>query len=315
MEGTENTTDTRESQPAVSGTPFFKIPGGKRKLVETLFNYFPADFFDSPNSQFVEPFLGAGAMSLAVAARLSQNGVEQEEIASRLFLNDGNPHIANLWNMVTETPEELIQSFSKLIDNHNDDAFYNVRGLLETSQIGSYDFTDPLETAAEFLYLNKNCYNGLIRYNKSGAFNSPLGRYDKPQSVDFDNLRNISKMGLQVSCKDFVSYLEKLMEGQDLSENTLIYFDPPYVPLNVTSSFTDYTASGFNEDDQLRLRGMVDRLTRMGVKVILSNSNAAWVRREYKDYHIHTVRAKRAINSVGSRRGKVKEVVITNFII
>lgn len=299
--------------PAVSGSPFFKIPGGKRKLADAILSHLPENFFNMPTSQFVEPFLGAGAVSLRVAAKFVEKGLSQEEIASRLFLNDGNPHIANLWNAVSQDSEGLLDEFNELTKQHNEDNYYSTRNLIEPSFIGKKNFEDPLTTAANFLYLNKNCFNGLIRYNKNGEFNSPVGSYPKEQTVDAENIRKIARMGLQVSCSDFVEHVENLMKGGDLNENTVVYFDPPYVPLNITSSFTDYTAGGFNEDDQLRLRGLVDRLTRIGVKVILSNSNTPWVKREYKEYNIYTIRAKRSINSVGSRRGKIKELIVTNF--
>lgn len=304
---------TTENPPAVTGIPFFKIPGGKRKLTETILRHFPEGFFESPTSQFVEPFLGAGAMSLAVAGKFAQQGLSQEEIELRLFMNDGNPHITNLWWMLFEKTEDLIEEFNKRIDNHSEDFFYSVRNSIEPATIGNFVFNDPLKTAADFLYLNKNCFNGLIRYNKNGEFNSPVGGYSKVQTVNTENIRRLAKMNLHISCSDFVEFVEHLMKGGDLTENTVVYFDPPYVPLNITSSFTDYTASGFNEDDQLRLKGIIDRLTRASVKVILSNSNSPWVKREYKDYNVHTVRAKRSINSVGSKRGKVKELIITNF--
>ena len=303
-----------ESTPlAVSATPFFKIPGGKRKLADTILNYLPENFFDNPSSQFVEPFLGAGAVSLKVAQRLALKGLSQDDISAKLFLNDGNPHITNLWTVASRDPVGLLERFNELTAEHGEDNYYSTRNFIEPSFIGKEDFEDSLETAANFLYLNKNCFNGLIRYNKKGEFNSPIGSYTKPQTVDANNLKNISAMDLYVSCGDFVDYVEHLMKGGDLNEDTVVYFDPPYVPLNITSSFTDYTAGGFNEDDQLRLRGLVDRLTRIGVKAIVSNSNTAWVKREYSDYNVHTIRAKRSINSVGNRRGKIKELVITNF--
>jgi len=296
--------------------PFIKIPGGKRKLSQELLSYFPSDFFEKQGT-YVEPFFGGGAVALEVIKKFTAAGVQQSDLSPRVLVNDFNPHLSNLWNMVIEDSSLVLEKFNEHIRKHSEDYFYEVRSSLEPIQTDgtSQVFVDPFQTAADFLYLDKNCFNGLIRYNKKGEFNSPIGKFPKPQTIDASNLLNLQLglKGLYVYDKDFVDFVQTLMAGQDLTENTLVYFDPPYVPLTETSSFTDYTSRGFTEDDQLRLKGLVDRLTRMNVKVILSNSYTSWVTNEYSDYNINSIQAGRSINSVGKSRGKIKELVITNF--
>jgi DNA adenine methylase len=290
--------------------PFIKIPGGKRKLVDSLLSFFPEDFFSSEYI-YVEPFLGGGALALKVASLLLQNGTSAEEVKQRILTNELNPQLVNLWNHVGDP--DTLGNFQRLAEEHSEDNFYNVREQL--LPISNYPLPQYKESgeAAKFLYLDKHCFNGLIRYNKQGIFNSPVGRYSKPQLVDMENMWRIAGLELCVEENDFYTFVEGLMRGGDLSERTIVYFDPPYVPLNITSSFTDYTSQGFNEDDQLRLRGLMDRLTRINVKVILSNSDTEWVRREYSKYNIHEVKAGRSINSVGTKRGGINELIITNF--
>jgi len=167
------------------------------------------------------------------------------------------------------------------------------------------------ERAARMVYLNKTGYNGLYRVNRKGKFNVPFGRYKRPKVCDADNLRAGSEalQDAEIACASFESVLDRAVPGD------LVYFDPPYVPLSRTASFTAYQAGGFGQEEQGRLRDVCLALTRRGIKVMLSNSATEVVRELYAGpaFTISEVRAKRSINSNAARRGKLAEWIVTNY--
>ena len=169
----------------------------------------------------------------------------------------------------------------------------------------------PVERAARTLYLNRTCYNGLYRVNAAGQFNAPFGRYKNPTICDEDTLlavhRYFADNDVAFSQGDFAAAVAEAREGD------FVYFDPPYDPVNVTSSFTGYQKGGFDRAEQERLKEVCDDLDRRGVKFLLSNSATEFIRELYADYEVGIVGATRAINSVGSKRGKVDEVLVRNY--
>jgi DNA adenine methylase len=319
---------------------FIKIPGGKRKSIPYLVSSLPKDFFDDKNISeynYIEPFLGGGSLGLYLfskkldQAMLDIAGIDSsnisllQDIGYRFWFNEKNPNIHNLWENVLENAPEIIELFNQYSSEHAEDEYYHKRGLFnsisfEKKQIGDLEFLEsPIEKSALFLYLNKFCFNGLIRFNKSGDFNSPCGKFKSTPSIDTEsmlNLRELRKKGSfnTISNQDFESYVRNTLD-EDITnfEKTLVYFDPPYVPLSITSSFTEYNPHGFCEYDQLRLKELIDTLTKENIKVMLSNSSADWVYKHYKNYNIKEVKVGRAINSVANKRGKIKELLITNY--
>src|SRR5699024_10383983 len=181
--------------------------------------------------------------------------------------------------------------------------FYNKRDYFNSLNDGD------VERTAFLVFLNKTCFNGLYRVNSSGEFNVPHGRYKNPTIFDKENLYAVSEalQNVGLTSTDFEDILEEAKEGD------FVYFDPPYDPLNETSNFTSYSKNGFGKNDQTRLRDTFDKLTKKGCKVMLSNSNTKFINDLYKDYFIHNVKAARSINSKGNKRGKIKEVIVTNY--
>jgi DNA adenine methylase len=301
--------------------PFFKCPGGKRKLVPTILKEFPKGFFENKKSKYAEPFLGGGALALTVMEKM------QGDRKDRILLNEFNPYVTQLWNSVSQkaAAQQLINSYEYMLETQAEyvtketteeqgQYFYEVRQRLYDAE-DTIRF-DPAGTS-DFLFLNKHAFNGLIRFNNSGKYNAPYGKYKTPQKIDKANLLKISELmeegEVWVDQGDFEDTIKEWLVNGSIDSDTLFYFDPPYVPLKPTSNFTQYSKGGFTKFDQHRLRSMVDYLNDLGAKFILSNSATDLVRELYSKYNMIEIKAARSINSVGSKRGKISEYLIKNF--
>lgn len=285
--------------------PFFKCLGGKRQLLSELHERLPKDFFTNKYT-YIEPFVGGGALALSIL---------QKNPKQKIILNDYNLHISNLWKTVRYNPEKLISEYNELvIKPYEKETFLEIRDLINSTK----GLTESIiayspNIAAQFLYLNKNCFNGLIRYNKNGEFNSPFGSYKKVQTYNKDLILNVSKCLKNIPIYS-LDFQQLIIETKITSKkNCLFYFDPPYAPLSKTSNFTSYTKQGFSTYDQFRLKSTIEFLDLLGIKFILSNSDSDLVNKLYSAYNVHKVRASRSINSKGSKRGKITEYIITNY--
>lgn len=281
--------------------PFLKWAGGKRRLLEQFSTHFPTQF-----KRYFEPFLGGGAVFFHLSG-LGEFGEEgrgrkREERRKRpvAVLSDLNEELINCYVQVKERPEQLIG----LLRSHRSTAsyYYRIRAIQPVR-------LTPLERASRFIYLNKTCFNGLYRVNSAGEFNVPYGKYKNPVICDEAALRLASAalQSAKLSSGTFEKSLKMAKPGD------FVYLDPPYVPINSTSSFTSYTSGGFTEADQERLAEEVRRLDRLGVKVLLSNSDTDMVRHLYRGFNIAVVRCNRAINSNPLGRGVVNEVLVKNY--
>lgn len=184
--------------------------------------------------------------------------------------------------------------------------FLNIRNIDRTEMFSKLS---NIERASRFIYLNRTCFNGLYRVNSQGQFNVPFGNYSNPRIIDENNLKNCSELlkNTEIKVADFSEILTKVQKGD------FVYFDPPYVPLNDTSSFTSYTKAGFDIDMQFKLRDVCDELDSMGVKFMLSNSDTKLVNELYSNYEIKKVFATRAVNANADGRGKITEVLVRNY--
>lgn len=268
------------SRPFTSSRPFVKWAGGKRQLLPELLRHAPARF-----GTYYEPFVGGGALFFQLRPR-------------RAVLADINARLIRTYRGVRDNVEDVIERLASY--PHDEDFFYALRDT-------EIDARSDAEVAAWFIYLNKTGFNGLYRVNRQNRFNVPFGRYDKPAICDDATLRACSAALADADLRvaDFADVVEHAEPGD------LVYFDPPYVPLSSTSSFTRYTSVGFGHDAQVRLRDVALELKRRGVHVLLSNSSAAVVRDLYgSDFEVIEVSATRLVNSKGTRRGAIKELVI-----
>jgi len=187
--------------------------------------------------------------------------------------------------------------------------FYKIRELDRDKE--RYSKLTKVERASRIIYLNKTCYNGLFRVNRSGEFNAPFGNYKNPNIVNENTLRAVSeyfnRANIIFTCQDFEAALQRAAKGD------FVYLDPPYDPLSETANFTEYDKGGFNRDEQIRLKRVCDKLNKKGIKFLLSNSATDFIMELYKDYKIKIIKAKRAINSKADRRGEVDEVLVMNY--
>lgn len=264
--------------------PFIKWAGGKSRLMPEIAIRFPPR--DEIGGYF-EPFLGGAA----VFFHLNH---------PRSFLSDGNCDLVELYQVVQQNVEELIEALK--IHKNERDYYYKIRSQ-NPSEL------TRVTRAARLIFLNKTCFNGLYRVNSKGQFNVPFGRHKNPAICDADGLHAAS-MALQqaeISSGDFESVLGRVQPKD------FIYFDPPYHPLNRSSSFTSYTSGRFGEEEQRRLAETYRQLAARGCFVMLSNSDTPLIRELYRDFHIHEIQASRAINSKPEGRGKITELLIINY--
>lgn len=270
-------------------SPVLKWVGGKRQLLPSIKPMLPKRI-----TSYCEPFVGGGAVLFDLQPK-------------RAIVNDINSDLILVYTVIRDNVEALIE----LLETYpNEEGFYYELRNIDREQ-EKYDKLSEIEKAARVIFLNKTCYNGLYRVNNAGEFNSPFGKYKNPNIVNTPILRAVSayfnSSEITFSTADFELVLEQVRRG------TFVYLDPPYDPVSDTSSFTGYSKGGFSREQQIQLRECCDRLNARGVKFMLSNSATDFIREQYSNYHITIVQAKRAINSVASKRGDVDEVIITNY--
>jgi DNA adenine methylase len=274
------------STEQVSCRPFLKWPGGKRQLLPELRRAMPTAYH-----RFFEPFIGGGALFFTLHPLHG-------------YISDINPDVVNLYQVVRSHVEDLLAS---LRHHHNTrQYYYSLRNADRTPEYASWS---SVERASRMLYLNRTCYNGLYRMNASGHFNVPFGNYAKPRIADEENLHACSALlrSTEIALASFDG-MEGIAQPGDF-----VYFDPPYTPRSKTSSFTQYYKNDFGQDDQIALKRLCDRLSARGVLFMLSNSHTKVVGDLYQEYHVRTVKASRFINSRADGRGKINEVIVTNY--
>lgn len=269
--------------------PVLKWAGGKRQLLGEIKALMPGDI-----GAYCEPFLGGGALLFDVRP-------------GRALASDANPQLMEAYAVIRDDVEGLIAELSKL--GNDPETFYEVRGW--DRDRGKFGRLPPVRRAARLIYLNRTCFNGLFRVNSRGEFNAPFGKYSNPSIVNASRLRAVSsylrQAGVRLRSGDFAEALEELPRG------AFAYLDPPYDPAPGTASFTSYTKEGFSRAEQARLRRCCDDLDKRGIRFLLSNSGTDFIRELYSGYAITTVRARRAINPIGGKRGPVDEVLVRNY--
>ena len=270
-------------------SPVLKWVGGKRQLLPEIKLLLPKHI-----KNYCEPFVGGGAVLFDLQPKSA-------------IINDINNDLILVYKVIKENVEDLIKELEEY--PNEEEFYYNLRNLDRDHNI--FEALSDMKKAARVLYLNKTCYNGLYRVNNAGEFNSPFGRYKNPNIVNAPVLRAVStyfnSSDVVFSSNDFSYVLERVKKG------TFVYLDPPYDPVSDTSSFTGYSRGGFSREQQIQLRECCDALNNKGIKFMLSNSATDFIRDQYAAYNIKIVQAKRAINSVATKRGDVDEVIITNY--
>lgn len=303
--------------------PFLKWAGGKGQLIEQFEPRFPPELKNGGIRTFVEPFVGAGAVFFHVA---------HEYPIERVFLSDINEELVLTYNVIKRRVVELIDelrtisaSYQEADQQGRERLYYEVRDRFNRAKT-DIDYggriTRPcIERAAQVIFLNRTCYNGLFRTNSSGGFNVPFGRNKNPGIFTPDNLTRVSRLLKKTKARIARADFEDCRDKVD--RNTFVYFDPPYRPISATSNFTSYSRDGFDDAEQERLARFFAGLHRdTGAKLMLSNSDPTslnprdrFFHRLYKGFAIDRVQAVRSINSNAQRRGAVFELVITNYAV
>ena len=271
-------------------TPFVKWVGGKTQLLDRLIERVPNTY-----NRYFEPFLGGGAMLLALKPK-------------KAIVGDINEQLINIYKQLKQDPREIIKlvnSYDKTICNK--EFYYEMREKYNQKILsGEID----VECASLLIWLNKHCFNGLYRVNNKGLFNVPYNNKESGKSINDINLMNIgyylSNNDIDIRCQDFECVCEDVKEGD------FVYFDSPYIPINETSSFVDYTKDGFSLEEHKRLATLFRELDKRGAKCMLSNHNVELVYELYQGFNIEVVDVRRNINSKGDKRVG-KEVIITNY--
>ncbi len=284
--------------------PFLKWAGGKSQILNKLSDRLPSDIHSV--TEYCEPFIGGGALFLYIASHFKN--------IEKFYLNDKNQDIYNCWQVIKQHPTELINSLSALKSKYlalNDsvrtEMYYEIRTRYNEENL------DNITRASFTIFLNKTCFNGLYRVNRQGKFNVPQGKYKNPEIFSIENISNISKI-LQ---KATISNLD-FSDINYPTQNSFIYFDPPYRELNQTSCFKSYDKGGFDDEKQIELSNLYKFLSNN--YVMLSNSDPKNVNENddffdnlYDEYNINRISARRVINSDKSKRGAISELIITNY--
>lgn len=291
--------------------PFLKWAGGKGQLLSEIEKYYP--FRDGRIIKYAEPFVGGGAVLFDILGKFNL-----EEV----YISDINAELINTYRIIRDEVEELISMLSVMqnefvpMDTEHRKVYYLAKRERFNDLKVNGDESINIEKAALMIFLNKTCFNGLFRVNKKGLFNVPMGAYKNPMICDEDNLRAVSEklQNVTIVCGDY-------RESSDfIDENTFVYFDPPYRPITDTASFTAYTENLFNDEEQIELAKFADAMHRKGAKLVISNSDPKNSNTDddffdniYSSHKIKRVEATRMINCNSEARGKIKELLISNF--
>ena len=299
----------KKEQKAIK--PFLKWAGGKGQLLREIEKYYP---FENGNiTKYAEPFVGGGAVLFDILSKY-----ELEEV----YISDINAELVNAYCVTRDNIDELIEilydmqnDFIPLITDERKAYYMKKRERFNYLKVNGNEKIN-IEKAALMIFLNKTCFNGLFRVNKKGLFNVPMGAYKNPMICDENNLRAVSEklQKVIIVCGDYRK------AADFIDENTFAYFDPPYRPITDTASFTAYTENLFNDEKQIELAHFVDDMHKKGAKIVISNSDPKNSNTEddffdniYSSHKIKRVEATRMINCQAQARGKIKELLISNF--
>lgn len=297
---------------ACQAQPFIKWAGGKGQLLSTFREFYPQSLMTGRIKRYVEPFVGGGAVLFDI--------VQSFPIEEAMII-DINRDLINTYKAVRDHVDCLIRLLEDIEQEYlaqdmetRKKTYYGIRKAFNLRKVdtGQVD----TEKASQFIFLNKTCFNGLYRVNKSGGFNVPFGDYKSPTICAAENLSVASMLLKKVE----IVHGDFRKASTYADSETFVYFDPPYRPLNETSSFTSYSKQDFTDDDQVALADFYRRLHDTGALLMLSNSDPrnadpldCFFDDLYNGFNIHRVQAKRAINSKGNSRGPLSEILVTNY--
>ena len=291
--------------------PFIKWVGGKGQLLPEINKLYPVELGKNIN-KYAEIFIGGGAVLFDILSKYRLDEV---------YISDKNLELINTYKSIRDDVgilikllKEMEEQYTSLNNENRKLYYYEKRREYNNLKINIEE--NNIEKAVLFIFLNKTCFNGLYRVNKKGEFNVPIGAYKKPKICDEENLKNVSLVLKKVK----IIYADYRESESFIDEKTFVYIDPPYRPLNTSSSFTSYTANDFNDKEQIELAEYINVLNKKGAKIVISNSDPKnndiddnFFDKLYKNYNINRVKATRMLNSNASLRGVINELLITNY--
>ena len=298
---------------ASEAKPFLKWAGGKGQLISQLDEHLPDDLHRQTFT-YIEPFVGGGAMLFHMLRKYPN--------IKHAVINDINSHLVTAYCVIKEQPDELIKRLSELESDYfsQPDEEKKKNYYLDIRNIFNETPLDDIDRTKYLIFLNRTCFNGLYRVNSKGKFNVPFGRNLRPTICNVETIladsEVLNRANVKILNGDFEQTAEEMQNGLNF-----FYFDPPYRPLNATSSFNSYAKEDFNDEEQVRLRDFCARINEIpDVKWMLSNADCSAKNPQdtffediYGDFHIYRVYASRAINANPSKRGKLTELLIKNY--
>lgn len=278
-----------ENKEMIHAKPFIKWVWWKRQLIAQFQKLFPKEL-----NNYHEPFLGGWAVFFNLQKKQS-------------FLSDINAELINTYKIIKENPKQLIKFLESC--THSKDFFTEIRAW---DRVENWEKNySEIQRAGRFIYLNRTCFNGLYRVNSKGQFNVPMWSYTNPDFVQKENILNSSKLLNETKA---IIKLQSFMEVLNNAKSwDLVYFDPPYDTLTETANFTSYNESGFGRNMQIKLRDVFVELHNKGCNIMMSNHNTPFIREIYSWFRFEIVKARRNVNSKGSGRGEVEEIVVMNY--
>jgi len=291
--------------------PFIKWVGGKGQLLSEINKFYPVELGKNIN-KYAEIFVGGGAVLFDILSKYHLDEV---------YISDKNLELINTYKSIRDNVDILIKSLKEMEEqyiplNNEDRKIYYYERREEYNSLKINSEVNNIEKAMLFIFLNKTCFNGLYRVNKKGEFNVPMGAYKKPKICDEENLKNVSLTLRNVK----IVYADYRESEKFIDDKTFVYIDPPYRPLNITSSFTSYTENDFNDKEQIELAEYINVLNKKDAKIVISNSDPKnndiddnFFDELYDTYNINRVKATRMLNSNASLRGAINELLITNY--
>ncbi len=307
----------KQTKLVSSARPFLKWAGGKTQLLDEVAKRLPVELKGNTITNYVEPFIGGGAVYFSLNRNFNFD---------TSYICDVNEELILSYRVIQKSVKKLIAELVMLqadylskSEEKREEFFYEIRDEFNKNlpEINFQKYSSGwIERAAQIIFLNRTCFNGLFRVNRQGEFNVPFGNYKNPDILNEDNLNDVAALlkTTTILLGDFTGC------GKFVDMHTFVYFDPPYRPLNQTSSFTSYSKNGFSDPDQLRLAEFFRELDAKGAKIMLSNSDPknenpadTFFDDLYSEFYLQRVPARRRINCNGSRRGTINELIITNY--
>lgn len=302
----------------IEAKPFLKWVGGKRQLIPIIEENLPNNIKKTRSiKNYFEPFIGGGALFFHLKSFYS---------IKNSYISDINTELILTYNVIKKDHKSLIKileenekNYLKLDPTERKEYYLNIRHDYN-EKVKDFDYTvydqESIIRASQIIFMNKTCFNGLFRVNKKGEFNVPHGRYTNPTICNEENITNVHNILKDVNIQN-TSYLTS---EKYIDENSFVYLDPPYRPLNKTSSFTSYSNNGFDDDNQIELSDYYKRISDKGAYAMLSNSDPHNVDETdnffdelYNQFNIQRINANRSINSNAEKRGPINELLITNY--